>query len=131
MRARLYCDESRRYWCDLQVFKTREAMRKRVSRRLMGEMRYGDLAAVSPLLTEYGPSGRRTGLVARMVLNREDVARLGAGLVAHECLHAAMRYLERLGIECVSTDCLDKTEREEMLAYAVQRLMVQVEEAMG
>lgn len=130
-RHRLYCDSARRYWVDLHVFSSRDQMRRAAPRSLIGVMHCGDLAAVSPLLMQRTANGRRSGLVAMMAVNRGDFERYGIALMAHECVHAAMRYLERVGVRAVDTDCCSRSNCEERLAYTVQRLLVQVEAVMA
>lgn len=67
-----------------------------------------------------GKQGRITGLFALMWLNVEDMKKRPAEIVAHECVHAAMRHIANKKVD------LSNMAGEEALCYVAGSLVQQI-----
>lgn len=67
---------------------------------------------------------RPRGMVARMYLNAKDLQRKPGEIVSHECTHAGMAWAR------VRRADLSRMSGEEVLCYAVGRLVAQVNSAL-
>lgn len=129
LKFRAYADDKRRYWVEVHVFETEQAMQKDIS-RITGE----SLKALKPVEGQVNElqrrtSGRRSGVFAIMWMNRKTLNSHGMEVVAHESVHAALRYFDRRGwpvclVHETTYGSPDKKENwlEERLAYAVGRV---------
>lgn len=127
---RAYADEKRRYWVEVRLFKSAHAMRRDIRSCLCCSMK--ELSAVVAMVTNgerWSKSGRKTGAFAVMWLNECYVQKYPSEVVAHESVHAAIRYFNRRGWPvCLAHesehDAPDAHERrlEERLAYATGRI---------
>lgn len=105
----------------------------RSSRHMKGEMKrldgYDAEAGLAGLCRTWHykitgrPAIRPRGVVARIFLNKQDLAKRPSELVAHECAHAAMGWARLRRAD------LSRMHGEEVMAYALGRLTAQVNRA--
>lgn len=129
IKFRAYADDRRRYWVEVRVFDTANAMRRNIAfstgehDRLLGKTE----GQVSEAI-KYS-AGKKTGGFAVMWLNRPAMNSAGLEIVAHEAVHVAVRYFLRRNWPV----CLEHETRygapnphenrlEERFAYAVGRI---------
>lgn len=118
---RAYADEwrgKRHYYVQVRVHPTRKAMIREID--AMASRASSDVEGQCTGVSHYNVKGRLTGRMALMWLNEADLRRNGAELVAHECVHAAMRHVMNKRID------LSEIAGEEVLCYTAGSLTRQI-----
>lgn len=119
-----------RYWLDVAVYDTVDAMRRAALRRDPDSSADGALA-IFQFKDRPAPFSRHLGVL------RLNVEHLDAGIIVHEAVHAAVAYVTRLNREthfalnAHSPAGSVMGEREETLAYAVQGMSAALFQALG
>lgn len=138
IRFRAYADQKQNHWIEVRVFDTAKEMRRDISRCTGEPIKYlSDVEGQVASATRRNSEGRTDGCFGVMFLNRPILNRHGMEVVAHESVHAALRYFHRRGwVPCLAHESQhnepDPHERhmEERLAYTVGRIASNINRAL-